>query len=45
MNTLNCIIKMFFEDYRKINKKYSNVVSIEMFEAVGKKYWIYIFKN
>ena len=30
---------MFFTDYREINNKYSNVVSIEMFEAVGQKYW------
>ena len=26
-------------DYRDINEKYSNIASIEMFEAVGKKYW------
>ena len=36
---------VFFEDYRKISKKYSNVVSIEMFEAVGKKYWDIYFKK
>ena len=36
---------VFFEDYRKINKKYSNVVSIEMFEAVGKKYWNIYFEK
>ncbi len=28
-----------FKDYRDITNKYSNIVSIEMFEAVGKKYW------
>ena len=28
-----------FKDYREVNKKYSNIASIEMFEAVGKKYW------
>ena len=28
-----------FKDYREINNKYSNIASIEMFEAVGKKYW------
>ncbi len=28
-----------FKDYREINTKYSNIASIEMFEAVGKKYW------
>ena len=29
----------FFKDYRDIKTKYSNIVSIEMFEAVGKQYW------
>ncbi len=28
-----------FKDYREIDNQYSNIVSIEMFEAVGKKYW------
>ena len=28
-----------FKDYREIDTKYSNIASIEMFEAVGKKYW------
>lgn len=27
------------EDYRKQEGKYDNIVSIEMFEAVGEKYW------
>ena len=36
---------VFFEDYRNINKKYSNLVSIEMFEAVGKKYWDVYFQK
>lgn len=31
--------KILLEDYRKINGKFSNIVSIEMFEAVGEKYW------
>lgn len=26
-------------DYRKLEGKYNNIVSIEMFEAVGEKYW------
>jgi len=34
-----------FEDYRNIKNKYSNVVSIEMFEAVGKKYWNTYFQK
>ncbi len=32
-------VSVQFKDYREINKKYSNIASIEMFEAVGKKYW------
>ena len=36
---------IYFEDYRNIKKKYSNVVSIEMFEAVGKKYWKTYFEK
>ncbi len=32
-------VSVHFKDYRDINNKYSNIVSIEMFEAVGKKYW------
>lgn len=36
---------VFFEDYRKINKKYTNIVSIEMFEAVGRKYWKVYFQK
>lgn len=27
------------EDYRHQNKKYNNIVSIEMFEAVGERFW------
>ena len=26
-------------DYRKIQKKFDKIISIEMFEAVGQKYW------
>ncbi len=32
-------VSIKFRDYREIQHKYSNIVSIEMFEAVGKKYW------
>jgi cyclopropane-fatty-acyl-phospholipid synthase len=28
-----------FQDYREEDGKYDNIVSIEMFEAVGKEYW------
>ena len=32
-------VSIKFKDYREIDNKYSNIASIEMFEAVGKKYW------
>ena len=32
-------VAVHFKDYREISNKYSNIASIEMFEAVGKKYW------
>ena len=32
-------IKIQIKDYREINENYSHIASIEMFEAVGKKYW------
>lgn len=32
-------------DYRDINKKYDRIVSIEMFEAVGEKYWPVYFNK
>ena len=35
----------FFEDYRNIKNKYTNIVSIEMFEAVGQKYWKIFFEK
>lgn len=30
---------IILQDYRDINKRYERIVSIEMFEAVGEKYW------
>jgi cyclopropane-fatty-acyl-phospholipid synthase len=33
------------QDYRKEKNKYDNIVSIEMFEAVGKEYWDIYFKT
>lgn len=30
---------VIMEDYRHLQGKYDNIVSIEMFEAVGEKYW------
>ncbi len=38
----NFTIKL--QDYRKEKNKYDNIVSIEMFEAVGKEYWNTYFK-
>ena len=32
-------VAVHFKDYREIDNMYSNIASIEMFEAVGKKYW------
>ena len=36
---LNEKITVQLKDYRDINEKYNNIASIEMFEAVGIKYW------
>ena len=32
-------VKIQMKDYRDISERYTNIASIEMFEAVGKKYW------
>ena len=32
-------VSIKFKDYRDIENQYSNIASIEMFEAVGQKYW------
>ncbi len=32
-------VSIKFKDYRDIENQYSKIASIEMFEAVGKKYW------
>jgi cyclopropane-fatty-acyl-phospholipid synthase len=32
-------------DYRDISKQYDHIVSIEMFEAVGERYWPALFKT
>ena len=36
---LNEMVSVEMQDYRDIDKVYSNIASIEMFEAVGKEYW------
>jgi cyclopropane-fatty-acyl-phospholipid synthase len=37
--------EVVLEDYRKQSGKYDNIVSIEMFEAVGEKYWPVYFSK
>ena len=46
-NKLEKNIKITFKDYRKLDctNYYDKIVSIEMFEAVGKEYWDIYFKN
>ena len=36
---------IYFKDYRDIKNNYTNIVSIEMFEAVGQKYWKTYFQK
>ena len=36
---LDELVTLQFRDYRDIAEKYDHVVSIEMFEAVGERYW------
>ena len=38
-------VEVQFKDYRDINNKYTNIASIEMFEAVSKRYWQNYLKN
>lgn len=42
---LNEKVTVEFKDYRDINGKYDNISSIEMFEAVGEKYWPVFFEK
>lgn len=37
--------QILLKDYREHNKRYDFIVSIEMFEAVGEKYWPVYFKQ
>jgi cyclopropane-fatty-acyl-phospholipid synthase len=41
---LNPQVKLSYCDYRDVKGKYDRIVSIEMFEAVGEKYWPGYFK-
>ena len=42
---LNEKVEIEMCDYRDIKENYSKIVSIEMFEAVGKKYWLPFFQK
>ncbi len=42
---LNNKASIMLKDYREITGKYDNIVSIEMFEAVGEKYWPMYFNK
>ena len=41
----NCKLSVSLKDYRHVSKKYKTIISIEMFEAVGQKYWNSFFKK
>jgi len=41
----NSNISIRYDDYRNINSTYNSIVSIEMFEAVGQKYWDTYFQK
>ncbi len=43
-NGLQNFAKIKLQDYREENSLYKNIVSIEMFEAVGQEYWDQYFK-
>lgn len=43
-NSLENLVKIKLQDYRDEKGLYDNVVSIEMFEAVGQEYWDKYFK-
>lgn len=40
----NDLVEIKLQDYRDEKDQYDNIVSIEMFEAVGKEYWDQYFK-
>ena len=42
---LDELVTLQFRDYRDIAEKYDHVVSIEMFEAVGERYWPLYFEK
>jgi cyclopropane-fatty-acyl-phospholipid synthase len=38
-------VQLHFEDYRDVKGRYDYIVSIEMFEAVGERYWPVYFRT
>jgi len=42
---LDHMTDIVMQDYRKLNQSFDKIVSIEMFEAVGEKYWPVYFKT
>ena len=45
MRGLNNKAQLRFQDYRDVKEQFDRVVSIEMFEAVGEKYWPTYFRK
>ena len=45
MNALDDRVEIRFEDYRHTTGKFDRIASIEMFEAVGEKYWPDYFRT
>ncbi len=43
-NNLQNLVNIKLQDYREENSSYDNIVSIEMFEAVGQEYWDQYFQ-
>jgi len=43
-NNLQNFVNIKLQDYREENSSYDNIVSIEMFEAVGQEYWDQYFQ-
>ncbi len=41
---LQHLVSIEFLDYRQLNGKFDKIISIEMFEAVGEKYWKLFFE-
>ena len=40
-----CNVNCLNKDYRDLKGKFDKIISIEMFEAVGKNYWDIYFKK